>query len=67
MPRLSHTQALLEPELFSKVRDTPVLVVGAGGIGCELCEWSDTRSKVVETWTCTLRLLLVTEPELSIG
>ncbi len=38
MPRLSHTQALLGPELSQKVRETPVLVVGAGGIGCELRE-----------------------------
>lgn len=38
MPRLSYTEAILGPELFVKVRDTPVLVVGAGGIGCELCK-----------------------------
>lgn len=36
MGRLSASQALLGPELFAKVRDTPVLVVGAGGIGSEL-------------------------------
>ncbi|ORY33137.1 hypothetical protein BCR39DRAFT_557327 [Naematelia encephala] len=36
MTRLGHTQALLGPELFKQVRETPVLVVGAGGIGCEL-------------------------------
>lgn len=39
MGRLSHTEALLGPELFKKVRTTPILVVGAGGIGCELREW----------------------------
>lgn len=38
MGRLSHTEALLGPELFKKVRTTPILVVGAGGIGCELRE-----------------------------
>jgi ubiquitin-like 1-activating enzyme E1 B len=38
MGRLSSTEAILGPELFAKVRDTPILVVGAGGIGCELCE-----------------------------
>lgn len=38
MGRLSHTEALLGPELFKKVRTTPILVVGAGGIGCELCK-----------------------------
>ncbi|KLT45229.1 putative ubiquitin activating enzyme E1 [Cutaneotrichosporon oleaginosum] len=36
MGRLSSTEALLGPELFTKVRETPVLVVGSGGIGCEL-------------------------------
>jgi ubiquitin-like 1-activating enzyme E1 B len=38
MGRLSGTEALLGPDLFSKVRETPVLVVGSGGIGCELRE-----------------------------
>jgi molybdopterin/thiamine biosynthesis adenylyltransferase len=36
MPRESHTMALLGPEVYKKVRETRVLVVGAGGIGCEL-------------------------------
>ncbi|KAK8843970.1 hypothetical protein IAR55_006762 [Kwoniella newhampshirensis] len=36
MPRSTFTQALLGPELFETVRDTKILVVGAGGIGCEL-------------------------------
>lgn len=38
MGRLSSTEALLGPELFARVRETPVLVVGSGGIGCELRE-----------------------------
>ena len=38
MGRLDSTKALLGPEVFEKVRTTPVLVVGAGGIGCELCQ-----------------------------
>lgn len=38
MGRLSHAKALLGPQLFAKVRDTPVLIVGAGGIGSELRE-----------------------------
>lgn len=37
MARLSHAQALLGPEVWKKVRETPILIVGAGGIGCELC------------------------------
>ncbi|WVR08953.1 hypothetical protein IAU60_006012 [Kwoniella sp. DSM 27419] len=36
MPRSTSTEALLGPELYKKVRDTKLLVVGAGGIGCEL-------------------------------
>ncbi|WVQ93111.1 hypothetical protein IAU59_000175 [Kwoniella sp. CBS 9459] len=36
MPRSKYTEALLGPELYGKVRDTKILVVGAGGIGCEL-------------------------------
>ncbi len=41
MSRLGHSEALLGPELSKKVRETPILVVGAGGIGCELREWTD--------------------------
>jgi len=36
MGRLSHAEAILGKEVFAKARNTPVLVVGAGGIGCEL-------------------------------
>ncbi|WWC63925.1 uncharacterized protein I303_106530 [Kwoniella dejecticola CBS 10117] len=36
MPRSTYTEALLGPELFKKVKETRILVVGAGGIGCEL-------------------------------
>ncbi|WVW79473.1 hypothetical protein I302_101442 [Kwoniella bestiolae CBS 10118] len=36
MPRSSYTKSLLGPELYQKVRKTKILVVGAGGIGCEL-------------------------------
>lgn len=40
MTRSKFVEALLGEELFKKVRETPVLVVGAGGIGCELCGYS---------------------------
>ncbi|KAL0247851.1 hypothetical protein I308_103929 [Cryptococcus tetragattii IND107] len=36
MPRPTYTEALLGPEVYRKVRETKILVVGAGGIGCEL-------------------------------
>ncbi|BGO95008.1 hypothetical protein NBRC10512_006528 [Rhodotorula toruloides] len=34
--RYSHTRAILGPQLFERVQDARLLVVGAGGIGCEL-------------------------------
>lgn len=36
MPRSTYTEVLLGQEVYKKVRETKVLVVGAGGIGCEL-------------------------------
>ncbi|KAG8871272.1 E1 ubiquitin-activating protein uba2 [Tulasnella sp. 332] len=36
MPRNTHALAILGPTLYSKLDRTRVLVVGAGGIGCEL-------------------------------
>ncbi|KAJ2929091.1 hypothetical protein H1R20_g8005, partial [Candolleomyces eurysporus] len=34
--RGTHARAILGPELYAKLADTHVLLVGAGGIGCEL-------------------------------
>lgn len=36
--RTTHAEAILGPELYKRLADTKVLLVGAGGIGCELCE-----------------------------
>ncbi|KAG9016686.1 E1 ubiquitin-activating protein uba2 [Tulasnella sp. 427] len=36
MPRNTHALAILGPELVDKLAQTRVLMVGAGGIGCEL-------------------------------
>jgi ubiquitin-like 1-activating enzyme E1 B len=43
MARSTSVQALLGPDTFEKVKNTKILVVGAGGIGCELRE-SSTRA-----------------------
>jgi tRNA A37 threonylcarbamoyladenosine dehydratase len=34
--RINHAKAILGPELHSRLANTSVLLVGAGGIGCEL-------------------------------
>lgn len=34
--RYTHLRNVLNEESFSKIRNSKVLVVGAGGIGCEL-------------------------------
>jgi tRNA A37 threonylcarbamoyladenosine dehydratase len=34
--RISHAKAILGPELHFQLANTSVLLVGAGGIGCEL-------------------------------
>jgi hypothetical protein len=40
--RTAHAKAILGPELHAQLPHTKVLLVGAGGIGCELCEYSQT-------------------------
>lgn len=35
--RSAHAQAILGPHLYAQLSLTKVLLVGAGGIGCELC------------------------------
>jgi molybdopterin/thiamine biosynthesis adenylyltransferase len=37
--RGTHAKAILGPELYKKLGNTHVLLVGAGGIGCELRRW----------------------------
>lgn len=38
MGRSAYTEALVGPKVYTKIKETPILVVGAGGIGCELRE-----------------------------
>jgi ubiquitin-like 1-activating enzyme E1 B len=37
--RNAHVRAILGPELSAQLANTNVLLVGAGGIGCELRKW----------------------------
>ena len=56
MPRLTHSEALLGPELFKLVRETPIMVVGAGGIGCELRELALPQSNLISSFPADLTL-----------
>ena len=44
MARSTYVEALLGADTFAKVRNTKILVVGAGGIGCELRELPHSSS-----------------------
>ena len=44
MARGTHVAAILGPELYSRLPNTRVLLVGAGGIGCELCKSPPSHS-----------------------
>ncbi len=48
--RYRHAQALLGKETLEKVRGAKVLVVGAGGIGCELRESGRRASQQQARW-----------------
>lgn len=52
--RYSHAKAILGPELSARLPDTKVLLVGAGGIGCEL-----RTSSASQLCLFSLRLTLV--------
>jgi hypothetical protein len=49
--RDTHAAAILGPELHARLPDTRVLLVGAGGIGCELCTSGSLPSITVEIMT----------------
>jgi ubiquitin-like 1-activating enzyme E1 B len=42
--RTAHAEAILGPEFHGKLAETRVLLVGAGGIGCELRKLTVTAS-----------------------
>lgn len=46
--RINHAKAILSPELHSQLENTSVLLVGAGGIGCELRR----RRRFRRPWRC---------------
>lgn len=39
--RSAHAKAILGPEFYAQLANTNVLLVGAGGIGCELRKWPE--------------------------
>jgi molybdopterin/thiamine biosynthesis adenylyltransferase len=45
--RTAHAKAILGPELHQRLADTKVLLVGAGGIGCELREYLENMRRLL--------------------
>lgn len=45
MPRSAHPSAVIGP-LYQEMTEAPVLIVGAGGIGCELGNVSSLPSEI---------------------
>lgn len=50
MARGTHAAAIIGPELYSRLPNTRVLLVGAGGIGCELCESPFHMTATMSRW-----------------
>lgn len=46
--RINHAKAILGPELHSQLSNTSVLMVGAGGIGCELRRLACFKKRAAE-------------------
>jgi len=59
MPRSAHSSVILGPELHSTLRLTRVLVVGAGGIGCELGNVSRSESIALLNWELQVKNLVL--------
>lgn len=56
MLRGTHTAAILGPELYSRLPNTRILLVGAGGIGCELCRSPLSHDRDVICWIASVAL-----------
>ena len=59
--RGTHARAILGPELYDKLGNTRVLLVGAGGIGCELRRWCNKPELGwVSDFVCTVKNIVLT-------
>ena len=57
--RSAHARAILGPELYSQLGNTNVLLVGAGGIGCELRKWPRQSTRGIFTHVSVLSVKTV--------
>lgn len=60
--RSAHARVILGPELYAQLANTNVLLVGAGGIGCELRKWAGGYSMIfAHVFVLLLAVLVVSE------
>ena len=59
--RSTHARAILGPELYAQLANTNVLLVGAGGIGCELRKWPKVlEGFLLMPWVLSVKTVVMT-------